>query len=232
MVVTISPTYSGCPATRVIEADIREAIEQAGIGNVSVKHQLNPPWTTDWITESGKQCLKESGITPPACWASSSWRSSSPPRCSASPPDRPNTDPKNPGHPDRNTRTGRKNPDVEALHRPPAGGADHARLPRGPRHQAARRARLRHDRAGHLGRRRDRHRRHRRRGHQVLRDQRVRQDQVGRHVRQPPPPQPRRARVSNHPDGLPDARAVPADVPRQSRIKYSTIKKFKTAFFY
>ncbi|MEE3287151.1 MAG: 1,2-phenylacetyl-CoA epoxidase subunit PaaD [Pseudomonadota bacterium] len=70
VVVTISPTYSGCPATRVIEADIRNAIERAGIGNVSVKHQLNPPWTTDWITESGKQHLREAGITPPACWAS------------------------------------------------------------------------------------------------------------------------------------------------------------------
>ena len=68
--VTISPTYSGCPATRVIEADVRDTIKRAGVGKVVVRQQLNPPWTTDWITETGRRCLREAGITPPACWAS------------------------------------------------------------------------------------------------------------------------------------------------------------------
>ena len=70
VVVTITPTYSGCPATRVIEADIRDAIERAGIPNVSIEHRLDPPWTTDWITERGRQHLLKAGISPPACWAS------------------------------------------------------------------------------------------------------------------------------------------------------------------
>ena len=70
VVVTITPTYSGCPATRVIEADIRGAIERAGIPNVLVEHRLDPPWTTDWITERGRKHLLEAGISPPACWAS------------------------------------------------------------------------------------------------------------------------------------------------------------------
>ena len=70
VVVTITPTYSGCPATRVIEADIRGAIERAGIPNVLIEHRLDPPWTTDWITERGRKHLLEAGISPPACWAS------------------------------------------------------------------------------------------------------------------------------------------------------------------
>ena len=64
VVVTITPTYSGCPATRVIEADIRDAIERAGIPNVSIQHRLDPPWTTDWITERGRQHLLKAGISP------------------------------------------------------------------------------------------------------------------------------------------------------------------------
>ena len=72
VVVTITPTYSGCPATRVIEADIRGAIERAGIPNVLIEHRLDPPWTTDWITERGRKHLLEAGISPPACWASAS----------------------------------------------------------------------------------------------------------------------------------------------------------------
>ena len=72
IIITITPTYSGCPATRVIEADIRDAIERAGIPNVSIEHRIDPPWTTDWITERGRKHLLEAGISPPACWASTS----------------------------------------------------------------------------------------------------------------------------------------------------------------
>lgn len=70
VVIAITLTYSGCPATSVIEADIRDVIGCAGVQNVSIENRLQPPWTTDWITDRGKQRLLESGISPPACCAS------------------------------------------------------------------------------------------------------------------------------------------------------------------
>ena len=63
--VTITPTYSGCPAMEMIEVQIKAALQEAGIEKFSVKTILNPPWTTDWISESGKRKLKEYGIAPP-----------------------------------------------------------------------------------------------------------------------------------------------------------------------
>jgi ring-1,2-phenylacetyl-CoA epoxidase subunit PaaD len=66
VVVTITPTYSGCPAMREIGADIRARLTRAGFPQVSVKTQLAPPWTTDWITADGKRKLAECGIAPPA----------------------------------------------------------------------------------------------------------------------------------------------------------------------
>mmetsp|Transcript_10852 Transcript_10852/g.14613 ORF Transcript_10852/g.14613 Transcript_10852/m.14613 type:complete len:162 (+) Transcript_10852:1998-2483(+) len=63
--VTITPTYSGCPAMKRIEDDIVEKLNEKGIENVSVDLVLAPAWTTDWLTESGKQKLKEYGIAPP-----------------------------------------------------------------------------------------------------------------------------------------------------------------------
>lgn len=62
--VTITPTYSGCPAMQVIEEDIIERLEQEGI-KASVKTILSPAWTTDWLTEKGRVKLKEYGIAPP-----------------------------------------------------------------------------------------------------------------------------------------------------------------------
>jgi ring-1,2-phenylacetyl-CoA epoxidase subunit PaaD len=61
--VTITPTYSGCPAMSTIEADIRTRLN--GLAPVVVKTQLSPAWTTDWLTEAGKQKLKDYGIAPP-----------------------------------------------------------------------------------------------------------------------------------------------------------------------
>lgn len=61
--ITITPTYSGCPAMNTIEADIREKVQ--ALATVDVVTQLSPAWTTDWLTESGKQKLKEYGIAPP-----------------------------------------------------------------------------------------------------------------------------------------------------------------------
>ncbi len=62
VVVTITPTYSGCPAMQEIEADVRAAL--AG-HDVEVRTVLSPAWTTDWMTEDGRRKLREFGIAPP-----------------------------------------------------------------------------------------------------------------------------------------------------------------------
>lgn len=63
--VIITPTYSGCPAMKTIEINILAALREAGIQKVKVTTVLSPPWTTDWLTESGKAKLKAYGIAPP-----------------------------------------------------------------------------------------------------------------------------------------------------------------------
>jgi ring-1,2-phenylacetyl-CoA epoxidase subunit PaaD len=63
--VTITPTYSGCPATDVIERTIRDELDAAGFHDVTIKTTLSPPWTTDWISENGKEALRRYGIAPP-----------------------------------------------------------------------------------------------------------------------------------------------------------------------
>ena len=63
--VVITPTYSGCPATDFIEQNIREALDAAGYRHVAIQTILSPPWTTDWISEEGKQKLRAYGIAPP-----------------------------------------------------------------------------------------------------------------------------------------------------------------------
>jgi ring-1,2-phenylacetyl-CoA epoxidase subunit PaaD len=68
--VAVSPTYSGCPATEVIEQQIVATLMSHGLENVSIKRVLSPPWTTDWISESGRKKLKAYGIAPPAGRAS------------------------------------------------------------------------------------------------------------------------------------------------------------------
>jgi ring-1,2-phenylacetyl-CoA epoxidase subunit PaaD len=67
--VRISPTYTGCPATTAIEKDIRAALDAAGFTQVHVERVLFPPWTTDWITERGRQRLHDYGIAPPSASA-------------------------------------------------------------------------------------------------------------------------------------------------------------------
>ena len=64
--VLITPTYTGCPATLAIEQLIREALDEAGFGDVFVERQLFPPWTTDWISERGRERLHAYGIAPPS----------------------------------------------------------------------------------------------------------------------------------------------------------------------
>jgi ring-1,2-phenylacetyl-CoA epoxidase subunit PaaD len=63
--VTITPTYSGCPAMDVIRMDIRLKLLEHGYKNITVHQSLSPAWTTDWITEEGKRQLKQFGIAPP-----------------------------------------------------------------------------------------------------------------------------------------------------------------------
>ena len=63
--VTITPTYSGCPAMDAIRDDVKTAFEKEGYPDVEVDLVLSPAWTTDWMTEAGKQKLQEYGIAPP-----------------------------------------------------------------------------------------------------------------------------------------------------------------------
>ena len=63
--VTITPTYSGCPAMKRIEDDIVEKLGEKGVDNVSVELVLAPAWTTDWLSDNGRRKLKEYGIAPP-----------------------------------------------------------------------------------------------------------------------------------------------------------------------
>jgi ring-1,2-phenylacetyl-CoA epoxidase subunit PaaD len=63
--VLVTPTYTGCPATLAIEASIRLALDEAGFGDVGIRTVLAPPWSTDWITERGRQRLLDYGIAPP-----------------------------------------------------------------------------------------------------------------------------------------------------------------------
>ena len=63
--VTITPTYSGCPAMNVITLDVETALARAGIAPVQVRLSLSPAWTTDWLTDAGRARLLEAGIAPP-----------------------------------------------------------------------------------------------------------------------------------------------------------------------
>jgi len=64
--VGLTPTYSGCPATEVIQRSVREALDAAGYDNALLEEVLSPPWTSEWLTESGKRKLESFGIAPPA----------------------------------------------------------------------------------------------------------------------------------------------------------------------
>ena len=65
VVVTITPTYSGCPAMDTIREDITTALNDAGMLDVEVQTVLAPAWTTDWMSEDGRRKLEEYGIAPP-----------------------------------------------------------------------------------------------------------------------------------------------------------------------
>jgi ring-1,2-phenylacetyl-CoA epoxidase subunit PaaD len=64
-VVTITPTYSGCPATHVIAENVRTALRARGLENVRLATRIAPPWTTDWMSDAGRRKLRAYGIAPP-----------------------------------------------------------------------------------------------------------------------------------------------------------------------
>jgi ring-1,2-phenylacetyl-CoA epoxidase subunit PaaD len=63
--VTITPTYTGCPATSIIRLDIETALRARGLNDLELVDQISPPWTTDWISDAGRRDLAAYGIAPP-----------------------------------------------------------------------------------------------------------------------------------------------------------------------
>ncbi|MBX3428561.1 MAG: phenylacetate-CoA oxygenase subunit PaaJ [Hyphomonadaceae bacterium] len=63
--VTITPTYTGCPATIAIKQSIRAALDANGFGDTAIETTLSPPWSTDWISDEGREKLRAYGIAPP-----------------------------------------------------------------------------------------------------------------------------------------------------------------------
>jgi ring-1,2-phenylacetyl-CoA epoxidase subunit PaaD len=70
VVVTLTPTYSGCPALATMRADVLVALRRAGFEDAEVRTSLSPAWSSDWISEHGRQTLAEHGISPPGRVAS------------------------------------------------------------------------------------------------------------------------------------------------------------------
>jgi ring-1,2-phenylacetyl-CoA epoxidase subunit PaaD len=70
--VVITPTYTGCPATLAIEQMVRAALDANGFGGVAIETTLSPPWSTDWISDEGREKLRAFGIAPPPKGASAS----------------------------------------------------------------------------------------------------------------------------------------------------------------
>ncbi|MFT5159645.1 MAG: ring-1,2-phenylacetyl-CoA epoxidase subunit PaaD [Paracoccaceae bacterium] len=65
LVITVTPTYSGCPATSIINLDIETAIRDKNVRNLRLERQISPAWTTDWMSQKGRAALEEYGIAPP-----------------------------------------------------------------------------------------------------------------------------------------------------------------------
>ncbi|MBN8703875.1 MAG: phenylacetate-CoA oxygenase subunit PaaJ [Bacteroidetes bacterium] len=64
--IQITPTYSGCPAMKEIEVDIKKKLQDSGFSKVNIEMIYHPAWTTDWITDAAKEKLRKYGIAPPA----------------------------------------------------------------------------------------------------------------------------------------------------------------------
>jgi len=81
--VVMSPTYTGCPATDAIRRDVTRALEEAGLENFTVRYQLTPRWSTDWITQEGREKLQRYGIAPPKGDREAPYEGAACPRCGA-----------------------------------------------------------------------------------------------------------------------------------------------------
>lgn len=79
--VVITPTYTACPATHYIEESVRAALDENGFEAVAIRHEIAPPWTTDWISEAGRQKLADYGIAPPAYKTAGAQSAITCPRC-------------------------------------------------------------------------------------------------------------------------------------------------------
>jgi ring-1,2-phenylacetyl-CoA epoxidase subunit PaaD len=79
--IQITPTYSGCPAMETIREDMRAVLAKHGLQNIEIKQVLSPAWTTDWMSESGKQKLRDYGIAAPASHACLSAGDDQPTNC-------------------------------------------------------------------------------------------------------------------------------------------------------
>lgn len=80
--VLITPTYSGCPASLFIEQHIRRALDEAGFAHVRIETTLSPPWSSDWISDEGREKLRAYGIAPPPRGAvAASLRNEAPAQC-------------------------------------------------------------------------------------------------------------------------------------------------------
>jgi ring-1,2-phenylacetyl-CoA epoxidase subunit PaaD len=66
VVVTLTPTYTGCPAFTTIKADVRLALAREGFAEVEVRTALSPAWSTEWLSDAGRRALQQHGIAPPA----------------------------------------------------------------------------------------------------------------------------------------------------------------------
>ena len=65
VVLSVTPTYTGCPAIDVMNMSMRMALLEAGFTNIKIEQVLSPAWTTDWMSDAGKEKLKAYGIAPP-----------------------------------------------------------------------------------------------------------------------------------------------------------------------
>ena len=79
--VTITPTYTGCPATFAIEQSIRRALDEAGFPGVALKTTIAPPWSSDWISDEGREELRAYGIAPPPRGANAASLNAAPAEC-------------------------------------------------------------------------------------------------------------------------------------------------------
>jgi ring-1,2-phenylacetyl-CoA epoxidase subunit PaaD len=83
----ITPTYSGCPAMKQIEDDVRKKLTEQGFTSITINTVFSPPWTTDWITQEAKEKLRKYGIAPPETttedksWLTGKTKSIACPRC-------------------------------------------------------------------------------------------------------------------------------------------------------